>query len=89
MGIKQFNLVALLDFLNCIGSNGPTYNTEMSHFAGVVMHSCFFDNVSLWEKQFLGPDASQEVVITKFDHSEHWLQSLLLFLGAWCKCTSI
>lgn len=56
------------------------------YFTGVVMlkklDPCFFHNISLWGKVFLGPGASREVVMAPFDHYKGWLHSPALFLGA-------
>ena len=75
MGIKQFIRVALIDFRNVIGLNGSNSDSETSHFAGVVtlkknyllIYRQLYHNVSLWEKVFLGPIASRDV-ITQFGH---------------------
>lgn len=48
------------------------------HFTAVLFH-----NVSSWkQKEFLGPSASHDIVITQFGNYKSWLQSLPLFLGA-------
>lgn len=40
-------------------------------------------NVDSWEKVFLGPGASCDVVTEWSDYYESWFQNLVLFLGAW------
>lgn len=40
-------------------------------------------NVGSWEKVFLGPGASCDVVTEWSGHYESWFQNLVLFLGAW------
>ena len=53
--MKEFNRVALLDFLNVIGQNGSNYVIEMSHYARVVrlkrmyppFYRCFSHNGQL------------------------------------------
>lgn len=61
----------------------------MGHFAEAAVHKTkyrpfyrLFFHISLWEKVFLGPSASCDIVITWFSHYKHWLQSLVLFLRA-------
>lgn len=48
----------------------------------------FFDNISLWEKLFLGPSASHYAVVSQFGHYQNWFQSLMLGLGAWASSPS-
>ena len=62
--------MALLDFPNVIGANGPNPDIETSNFVGVcdTPNSHFFNNVGLSGKASLGLSASRDIVITQFGH---------------------
>ena len=59
-----------------IGRDGFNSDSKTSHFVRVVtlkkmyplIYRHLFHNVSLWEKVFLGPIVSRDVVITRFGH---------------------
>ena len=93
MVIKQFNCAAFLGFRNVIGPNGSNSDSETSDFAGVVMlkkyysliYKHLFHHVSLWEKVFLGPIVSRDIVITQFGRYVKLTSQLAAVLGVlWC-----
>ena len=90
MGIKLFNCLAIPDFMNVVGQNGPNSNSEMDESEEVVLlkhfyplfYSHFFENVRSQEKISLSLCVSPGVVITWKTTGLNWLQSLWHFLHA-------
>jgi len=66
MGIKWFNLAAILDFPNVIGPNCSNPDSKISHSVGVVMLNKMCPSIyrcllpSVWQKVFWGPIASRD-----------------------------
>lgn len=73
MGTK-YSTVQLFYFPNAIGPNGSNLDSEMSHFAGVLLfkrnysqvYRCLFHHVSLWD-----PGHHVMDVITLFGHHKN------------------
>lgn len=73
MGIKYFNHVALPDFTNVITLNELNSDIKTSHLMLENVHPPFYSRsfhiVSLWERVFLDPRASHDIVILRFDNN--------------------
>ena len=87
IGMKLFNHAAPHDFSNFTLLNESHSDSEMNHFMGVLMlkknyllsYSHFFNNLSLWEKVFLGQRASSDIVITQLNFSFNILDCIRIF----------